>query len=98
MSRKKSTDDLLRLASRLEGQRLVTAARGAAFIVNALPDGIEVVPASTDRPRKVGVSTISRFLEEHNTSGVQRPGHYQDITFDASYLLTILAHAEATAE
>lgn len=89
-----TVERFLKLASPLEGERLVTAARGAAFQVSARPTGLEVTPESTGRSRTVPVSRISQFLEEYSTSGVERPGHYQDITFDASYLLAILSHVD----
>jgi hypothetical protein len=83
--------DFLRFASSIEGERLTTAARGAAFTIRTLPRGIEITPESSGMSRVVNHERIDLFLQEYERSRSVRPGHYQDITFDASYLLAITA-------
>jgi len=87
-------DEFLNRAARLRGQKLITSARKAVFRIRVEGRRLEVIPASTNRPRMVPGSRISRFLDEYNRSHMGRPGHYQEITFDASYLLAILSRTE----
>jgi hypothetical protein len=87
-----TADELLRYASELEGQRLETAGGRAAFTVRVLPRGIEVTPESSGTPRIVARETIQLVIDEYEQSRNLQPGQYQSITFDASYLLGIIAH------
>ena len=87
-----TANDLLRYASALEGQRLTTAGGRAAFTVRVLPRGIEVTPESSGNPRIVPRAAIQLVIEEYEQSRNLQPGQYQSITFDASYLLGIIAH------
>jgi len=86
------TNELLRYASKLEGQRLTTAGGRASFTVRVLPRGIEVTPESTGNSRVVPRETIALVIEQYEQSRNLQPGQYQSITFDASYLLGIIAH------
>jgi hypothetical protein len=94
MRRDLTVEGFLEMARRLEGKRLTTPVRGAEFQVRSLPGGLVITPESTGRSRSVPVARIRRFLEEYGSSVETRPGHYHDITFDASYLLAILSRAE----
>ena len=91
MSRPININNFLRLASQLEGKRLETEARKAPFCIKVLPAGIEITPESSGKSRIVPVNRIGRFLDEYNASRNRHPGHYQEITFDSSYLLAILS-------
>jgi hypothetical protein len=87
-----TTDELLRYASGLEGQRLTTAGGRAVFTVRVLPRGIEVTPESSGTPRLVLHDTIRLVIDQYEQSRNPQPGQYHSITFDASYLLGIIAH------
>jgi hypothetical protein len=93
MSGSWTVDDYFRLASQLEGKRLTTAARKAAFRIRVNLAGLEITPEATGKSRTVPTSRIRRFLDEYNESRVRRPGHYHEITFDSSYLVAILSQA-----
>lgn len=87
-----TADELLRYASTLEEQRLKTAGGRATFTVRVLEHGLEVTPQSSGRPRIVPRETIQVVIDEYERSRNLQPGQYQSITFDASYLLSIIAH------
>jgi hypothetical protein len=82
--------DLLRFASGLEGARLTTTARRAGFEVHVVPAGLEITPESTRKPRLVSRDTVQMVLNEYERTRSTRPGKYQHITFDASYLLALV--------
>jgi hypothetical protein len=84
--------ELLRYASGLEGQRLATAGGRATFTVRVLQHGLEVTPESSGTPRIIPRETIRLVIEQYEQSRNLQPGQYQSITFDASYLLGIIAH------
>jgi hypothetical protein len=87
-----TADELLRYASTLERQRLTTAGGRATFTIRVLPRGLEVTPESSGTPRIVPPETIQLVIDEFERSRTLQPGQYQSITFDASYLLGIIAH------
>lgn len=87
-----SADELIRYASKLEGQRLTTAGGRATFAVHVSLRGLEVTPESSAIPRIVTRETIQLVIEQYNRSRSLLPGQYQSITFDASYLLSIIDH------
>lgn len=87
-----TTDELLRYASKLERQSLTTAGGRATFMVRVLSRGIEITPESSGTPRTVARETIQLVIDEYEQSRNLQPGQYQSITFDASYLLGIIAH------
>lgn len=81
---------LLRFARRLEGERLATRARGAVFTLRVLDSGLEVTPESTGRPRVIAPAVIEQVCFEFLQIRSTKPGDYQSITFDASYLLVLI--------
>lgn len=89
-----TAETLLRFASTLEGERLETGVRRAGFTVAVSDAGIQITPESSGKPRLVQGSSIRRFLEEYARSGSKRAGDYQEVSFDASYLLAIIARYE----
>ena len=86
-----SAEDFLAYASALENERLATAGGRAFFTLRAMPQGLEITPESSGKPRVVRRETIQLFLDEYQRSGKPQPAEYQGITFDASYLLAIIA-------
>jgi hypothetical protein len=85
-----TADSLLRFASGLEGERLTTMARGAAFTLRVLPVGIEITPESSGEARLVPREKVGRVCAEFQRLRSTKPGDYQAITFDASYLLAVI--------
>jgi hypothetical protein len=83
-------DDLLRFASRIEGQRLKTRVRGAGFSVRILAEGLEITPESSGEPRLVRREGIEIVLDEYHRSSSLQPADYHEITWDSSYLLTLV--------
>ncbi len=86
-----SIEDFLRFASDLEDERLTTAGGRAFFTVRVLPRGMEITPESSRKPRLVQWEKIQEVLNQYEQSPNLQPGQYQAITFDASYLLGIVA-------
>ena len=87
-----SVDGLLQYASTLEDERLTTIAGRAFFSVRVLPGGIEITPVSSAKARFVSRDEIKVVLDEYGRSRDLVPGHYQALSFHASYLLALIAH------
>jgi len=84
-------NNLLNYASRLEGQELLTLKRKSAFAVKKVTaDGIEIIPGSTGELRRVSRERIKQVCDEYARSKSLNPGDYQAITFDASYLMSLI--------
>jgi hypothetical protein len=62
----------------------------ARFSLRGVAGGIEFVPESTGKPRLVTRDMVRRVFDEYGASRSLTPGHYQSITFDASYLLAVI--------
>jgi plasmid stabilization system protein ParE len=86
-----TAETLLRFTATLEGKRIQTLAQRAVFTVRVLPAGVEITPVSTRKPRLVAREVVDRVCEEYSRSHSMQPGHYQAITFDASYLLALIS-------
>ena len=91
-----TVNEFFRFASTLEGQRLETGARRAGFSFSVIPEGLEITPESSGNPRLVQRSRIELFLEEYDRTRSTRKRDYQEISFDASYLLAILARYKSS--
>src|SRR4051794_17860384 len=85
-----SAKDLLHYLKTCTTDRLLTVARQKAFRAKPLPNGIEITPESTGEPRRIPLERIQRFCDEFAVRESLNPGDYRDVTFDASYLITIL--------
>lgn len=83
-------ESLRKFAVTLDGTVLRTSARQARFTFNLLDDGFEYVPKSTNKPRRMKKETVERVLSRYNASPSLAPGHYGDITVDASYLMRLI--------
>jgi hypothetical protein len=85
-----NAETLLRFASTLEGEEIPTAGGRATFTLHALPTGIEITPRSTGTSRFIARHMVQRVCDEYQRSRSRRPGDYQKITFDASYILAVI--------
>lgn len=88
--------ELIEIAKPLEDRRLQTRSRKAGFRIRVDDSALYIIPESTGVERRVSQKGIKAFLDEFGRSGVRRPGHYRDFTFDASYLLAILDASKET--
>jgi PIN domain nuclease of toxin-antitoxin system len=86
-----TADDLLGFASTVEGEQLPTIGGRATFALRVLPGGIEITPASSGESRVVTRGKIERVCEEYERLRSTRPDDYKTITFDASYVLALIA-------
>lgn len=89
-----SADSLIRFTKTLQGKPLATMACGKPFMVEVVTAGIEITPASSGTPRTVARNRIQLVCDEYNRSKSLKPGDYQAITLDASYLLALIRIAE----
>ncbi len=85
-----SYDALRGLAVSLEGQEIHTSTRKAAFSVEVDGEKLIFTPASTKEPRLEYRNSIEQVLVRFNQTRSLAPGNYQDITGNASYLLTLI--------
>ena len=74
-----------------DGRVLTTQARSQPFRFRILPDALEFTPESTGEPRPERWNQVAGVLDRFNQTGSLRPGNYQDVTRNASYLLALLA-------
>ena len=83
-------DKLVGFARTLRGTPLETLSRGLSFSVHVEADRIVFIPGS-GAPRPVTRKNGEEFLLELSRSGSMKPGHYVDITQNASYLLALFS-------
>ena len=85
-----TAEQILEFAAQLEGMRLTTNARKTPFSLAVLADGIEFTPASSGKPRPLLTHDIQRICDEYCRTKSVQPKDYQGITFNASYVLTLI--------
>ena len=81
-------------ARTLEGKPLVTQVRGHGFRLEVTRGGFIYTPESTGKARPEQDKIIERVLARYSETKSLRPGDYQDLTVNASYLLAIVARYE----
>jgi hypothetical protein len=79
-----------RLAESLEGEPIQTSRRKADVTVEVYGDGLIFTPASTKQPRPQSRKGIEQVLNRFNETQSLAPVDYQDITVNASYILTLI--------
>lgn len=84
-----SVDTLLAFARTLEGKSLVTLHRRKPFKVAVIGGKLEITP-STGKPRITDRNHIEALLTTLKKTGSFQPGKYVDVTFNASYILSIV--------
>jgi hypothetical protein len=82
--------DLKAYARSLAGQTLETMTQRKQFTVDVSATGFTFTPASTAKPRTRSDRKVQRVLERYHEQRSLRPMDYQDMTVNASYILTIL--------
>jgi hypothetical protein len=88
---------LLEIARSAEGQALETVT-GKKFSVGIYRDALFFTPASSGYGQADGRPPTERFIKRYNETGSMRPGHYGDVTRNASYLIGLLRWAESGRE
>jgi hypothetical protein len=89
-------EELLAFARRNEGRTLETVT-GRRFRLASYLDSIVFVPESTGLGRTEGRKGQERFMARYNETGNLRPRDYTGVSRDASYLVALVAAAEAEA-
>ena len=82
-------EQLVAFARKLSGETLQTRQRGKPFEVSVVAGAVEVTPGS-GMPRALSRKSVEEVLERFRESGSYSPGHYADVTFNASYVLTLI--------
>jgi len=81
---------LFAYAKTQEGATLHTLTRGAAFQVVVIGNMLEFSPASSRQPRRESKSAVETLLRHFNKTQSWQMSDYQDVSFNASYVLTLL--------
>ncbi|EAM9430888.1 TPA_asm: hypothetical protein G0G78_21505 [Salmonella enterica] len=68
---------------------LITQARGVLFTIFSDRGKIYVINSKGNK-RRLSEKDVHAFFERFNQTGSTSPGTYQDVTFNASYLLASL--------
>ena len=84
-------EELLDLARSSEGQTLETVT-GKRFTVGIYRDCPFFTPASSGNGQSDGRKAAERFLRRYNATGSLRPGHYADVTRNASYFIGLIVN------
>jgi hypothetical protein len=82
-------DAYIRFAKTLEGRTLQTRAQRKRFIVQVEGNNISFTP-ETRKPRNCNKASTEKVLARFNQTKSLSPGHYLDITANASYHMRIL--------
>lgn len=82
--------DFLSFLKTLDRQSFRTLHRKLLFEVNVVPSGLYYTPKSSGTPRIQQWKFIERVALRFKETESLHPGDYQDITVNASYLLTLI--------
>ena len=82
-------DALIHFAKTLEGQTLETSARRKRFTVDVIHDRL-VFTIENGNLRPNSNASVEKVLEHFNETKSSMPGHYQELTMNASYLMRLL--------
>ena len=93
-----SASDLLSFCRNRQGGPFTTAARGREFSVEVVGNVLHVTPASSGQSRPVPEANLIAVLARLAELGSQRSADYQDITFHASYVLSVLHEWRRSAD
>jgi hypothetical protein len=85
-------DDFRSFINTINGQSFHTLYRKVAFDVHVDQSGLKYTPASSGKPRIQKWKFIERVVLRYEETGSIQPSDYQDITANASYLLTLINH------
>lgn len=89
-----STEDLFAFARSTKGAVLHTLTRRTPFTVEVIGNTLEITPGSSRQPRREDRRSVEALLKRFRESGSYQMSVYRDLTFNASYVLALLAAAE----
>ncbi len=72
-----------------EDLHLSTLTQEKPFVVRAVDDGLEYIPA-TKKPRLQHRKWLTRVCDEFNRVRSMHPGDYSHLTFNSSYTLAVI--------
>lgn len=84
-----TADILLEFVTTIKDKTLVTIQRKKPFSVAIEGEALKIT-TSTGKSRKTDYTELQNFLTQLNEKGSFQPGHYADITFNASYILALI--------
>lgn len=85
-----SAQTLLSFCKGKEGERLTTLARGNPFTIEIVGPYIEITPGTSRTPRREPKANIDAVLARLAQKHSFRMSDYQDISFNASYILALV--------
>lgn len=85
-----SAQTLLAYCKSKQGERLMTLARGNPFTIEIVGPYLEITPGTSRTPRREPKSNIDAVLARLAQKQSFRMSDYQDISFNASYLLALV--------
>lgn len=85
-----TVDTLLVFARTLKGATLVTLHDHKPFKVDVVGDRLEISVGSSGKRRRTDRDHIEKVLDKFNKTGSFQPAQYVDLTYNASYVLTLI--------
>lgn len=86
-------DQLCSKARRLKGRPILTL-RGVPFQVGLSGQTLQFLTSTTKKWRNQAPKSTLAFLDEWNKTRNTSPGHYTELTRNASYLFALIAAEE----
>jgi hypothetical protein len=91
-----SAESLVAYARSIEGEQLRTPARQRPFCVSAIGNDLEFTPGTSHTPRLENCARIAAVLEHFVKTQFFRAAEYATISFNASYVLGLVQHWQAS--
>jgi hypothetical protein len=85
-----TSSEFLAFCRLIEGETLLTQARGKLFRVEVVTDLLYFIPSSSGKRRRADPDKIFQVVTRLSEIDSQLPRDYQDITFNASYILEVI--------
>ena len=83
-------NEFVAFCKKFEGQTLTTIGGKSKFILESVTDKAFYYTVSTDKSRKQDIRYVKRILERYAKINSLNPGHYANITMNASYVLALV--------
>ena len=90
-----TSSEFLNFCRSIEGETLLTQVREKPFSVEVITGLLYFIPSSSGKRRRANLDKISQVVARLSEIDSQLPADYQDITFNASYILEILRQWQA---
>jgi hypothetical protein len=89
-------ESLVAYARSIEGEELLTPARQRQFCVSAIGNDLEFTPGTSHTPRLENRARIAAVLERFVKTRSFRTAEYASISFNASCVLGLIRHWQAS--